>query len=162
VYNGEVRVGIVREGEGEPAGLSPSEVAELCRAGAQTLVETGAGRDRDYREAGAQIVTSAEEVFARCQIVIMAGVPSGNALRLMRPGQVVLGDFDRLSGEETWLACLESGAVCLSGVTIGQREALITQGWKKALQNDPSLQKALYATDGKRVTPETISAIETY
>ena len=51
-------------------GLTPSSVREVVANGHQVIVERGAGAgvgatDAVYEKAGAQIVDSAEEVFAR-------------------------------------------------------------------------------------------------
>ncbi|MGC4046920.1 MAG: hypothetical protein QM758_24255 [Armatimonas sp.] len=156
-----MRVGVLRE-EGA-ARLSPDTVLQLMeRTRARVLVETGAGRDLLYREAGAQIVTSAEEVFARCQIVLKIGAPTPNELRLLRPGQVVIAAFDQLVNEADLPTCRESDAICFTSVTEVQLETLVTWNWKTAIEKCPDLKNALWAAEGKLRTLETYPASETY
>lgn len=156
-----MRVGVLCE-EGE-AYLAPDAVAQLIEhTGARVLVETGAGRDSLYRTAGAQIVTSAEEVFARCQVVCKTDVPTSTELRLLRPGQLVLAAFDRLENWADQQACLDSGAICFVGVTGGQLETLVTWDWKITIEQHPDLKNALWAAEGKLRTSETNPASETY
>jgi len=74
--------------------LSPSGVRELVRAGAEVVVESGAGAaagflDELYRTAGAQIVYSREEVFGRGEVVLNVSRPSPQDLNLAQPGTAV-------------------------------------------------------------------------
>ncbi|MEQ9022191.1 MAG: alanine dehydrogenase, partial [Pseudomonadales bacterium] len=56
-------------------GLTPASVAELVAAGHQVLVETNAGAgvdftDADYQQSGAEIVSTADELFARAGMIV--------------------------------------------------------------------------------------------
>ena len=56
-------------------GLLPVGVEELCRAGHQVLVESGAGlgsglTDHEYLEHGAQLVGGPEELYAGAEMII--------------------------------------------------------------------------------------------
>ncbi len=91
---GETRVAIV-----------PSSVAALQKAGWKVVVESGAGQqagfpDEEYREAGATIVASREEVFQADWIVCVryAGAHPDSAADVLRlrEGQVVVGLCDPL------------------------------------------------------------------
>ncbi len=72
-----MRFGIPRETlyEEKRVALAPAGVDALVRAGHTVYVESGAGEgsrfsDEEYRKIGAQIVYSAEEVFARSEIIV--------------------------------------------------------------------------------------------
>jgi alanine dehydrogenase len=61
--------------------LSPAGVRELWAQGGQVFVEKGAGegagfRDEEYMAAGAQIVYSREEVYARPEVILRISRPS--------------------------------------------------------------------------------------
>ncbi|MFN4100811.1 MAG: alanine dehydrogenase, partial [Pararhodobacter sp.] len=56
-------------------GLTPAAALEAVNAGHEVIVEAGAGMgagfsDDDYRAAGARVVDTAEEIFARAELVI--------------------------------------------------------------------------------------------
>ncbi len=75
-------------------GLAPSGVLSLVKAGHTVYVESKAGlgagfSDEVYREAGAQIVYSAAEVYGRSDVVAKLSRPTEEEHRLFRPGQMI-------------------------------------------------------------------------
>jgi proton-translocating NAD(P)+ transhydrogenase subunit alpha len=99
-FPGEYRVALV-----------PSAVKPLSRAGFSLVVQEGAGlaagfRDSAYTAAGATIVGPREEVYQQADVlaVVRAGGAnpdhSSEDLRLLRPGQAVVGQLDPLTFPE--------------------------------------------------------------
>ena len=91
IATGERRVAIV-----------PEVISQLTRAGHRVLVEHDAGlragfTDDAYRAAGAEIVDSAEEIYAQMQMILKVqrpgrGADSGEAeLDMLREGTVLIG-----------------------------------------------------------------------
>ena len=89
--------GIPRETDGQPhceekrVAISPAGVRELVEAGAQVLVESGAGApagflDEAYRKAGAKVVYSHEEAIGRADMVVKISRPTVQELEIMQPG----------------------------------------------------------------------------
>ncbi len=79
-------------------GVVPAGVKALTDEGHEVLVERGAGRgsglpDSEYERMGAQMVDSADEVWARADMVIKVKEPVPQEYGLMRPGQVVYTFF---------------------------------------------------------------------
>jgi alanine dehydrogenase len=77
-------------------GLSPFAVSQLSGEGHTVYVENGAGvpahfTDRDFEEAGAQIVYSPEEPYHRADLVCRVSRPSTEELELLKPGGVITG-----------------------------------------------------------------------
>ncbi|MDJ0644304.1 MAG: alanine dehydrogenase, partial [Erythrobacter sp.] len=75
-------------------GLTPESAREYVAAGHEVIVETGAGMgisktDDDYRAIGAQIVDTAEEVFARAEMVVKVKEPQPNEWVQLREGQIL-------------------------------------------------------------------------
>ena len=75
-------------------GLTPEAVREYCDAGHQVIVETHAGEgisksDDVYRAAGAEIVDSAEEVFARAGMIVKVKEPQPGEWVQLREGQIL-------------------------------------------------------------------------
>lgn len=74
--------------------LAPDDVAVLIANGHQILIESGAGEnanfsDRDYSEAGAEIVYNAEQVFS-CPIVLKVEPPTKVEIDYLRPKSVLI------------------------------------------------------------------------
>jgi alanine dehydrogenase len=75
-------------------GLVPSGATMLKEAGHRVLVESGAGEgsaisDREYQEAGAEIVESAKEVWARADLVVKVKEPQPSEYPYLRPGLIL-------------------------------------------------------------------------
>jgi len=75
-------------------GLVPATIHALTADGHEVLVEAGAGagsdvEDAELARAGAEIVDSAGEVWARCEMVVKVKEPQPSEYDLMRPGQTL-------------------------------------------------------------------------
>jgi alanine dehydrogenase len=75
--------------------LTPDAVALLVSRGHQVAVQNGAGNlakfsDREYSEAGAQIMYSAHEVFASGDVVMKINPPTPEEINLIKPGSAVI------------------------------------------------------------------------
>lgn len=75
-------------------GLTPEAAREYVAAGHRVIIESGAGlgiskTDEDYRAIGAEIVDSAEEVFARAEMVVKVKEPQPSEWVQLREGQIL-------------------------------------------------------------------------
>jgi NAD(P) transhydrogenase subunit alpha len=119
-----MKVAVVKEntpGERRVA-LVPETVPKLTAAGAEVLVENGAGEaawfpDSAYAEAGAVIVTTAE-LYAKADVMLTITRPSPAAIKRMRAGQTVVGMLSALTNPELArdLAAKGVTAVSLDGL----------------------------------------------
>ena len=123
-------VGVVKEtfpGEHRVA-LIPDNVAALSKAGAQVVVEHGAGAeagftDEQYTAKGATLASRAE-VFERAGTIFQVRTPGANPetgradLEQMRQGQIVIGQTESLSSPEL------SQELAKRGVTLFSLELL--------------------------------------
>ena len=89
-------VGVPRETKDDEyrVAVTPDGVAELVHTGVTVVVEAGAGlasaiTDDEFRAAGAEVVTKAEEVWERGEIVCKVKEPQPDEFDLMREGQVL-------------------------------------------------------------------------
>ena len=119
-------VGVPREtfpGERRVA-LIPSVIPPLIKAGAEVLVEAGAGTaagfpDADYAARGARTVPRAE-IFARADVVLMVRAPGANPahggddVAQLRQGQVVIGFSEPLTAHQATEAVAARGASLFS------------------------------------------------
>jgi alanine dehydrogenase len=94
-------------------GLTPGGVRMLVDRGARVWVETGAGigagfSDEVYREMGATIGYSEEEVLLRSELVLRVSAPEAADYRQLQPGQVVLASWHlAVSSAEQFATLLE-------------------------------------------------------
>jgi len=111
--------------EEKRVGLSPAGVRELVEAGAEVVVETGAGTaagfpDEAYRKVGAQVVYSHEEVFGRSEVLVKVGRPNLHDLDLMEPGSAVLAFLHLAVAGEAYLAKMRERRITALGLEIIQ------------------------------------------
>ena len=117
-----MKVGIPKEtfpGERRVA-MAPAVLPALAKIGITAVVESSAGEaagwpDAEYKEKGAEISTSREEVFqADCILQVRslgANPEQGRAdLALMRPGQVIIAMCDPLGAPQAVQEIAETGA----------------------------------------------------
>ncbi|MEM8577192.1 MAG: alanine dehydrogenase [Pseudomonadota bacterium] len=75
-------------------GLTPNAAREVIAHGHSALVQAGAGTgagftDADYSAAGAQIVDSAAEIFAKGDMIVKVKEPQAEERKMLREGQVL-------------------------------------------------------------------------
>jgi len=96
-------IGILKEpGDERRVALAPDAVSVLLKTGIETiLVEQGAGensffKDSIYTQQGAQVVDQAT-LLQRAQVLLAIQAPSPETLRQLRPGQILIGQFNALA-----------------------------------------------------------------
>ena len=111
--------------------LLPSAAAQLKRRGHSVLVETNAGvgsgyTDEDYREAGAEIVDAAEQVFRRADMVVKVKEPLKAEFPLLRKGQILFTYLHLAASKPLTEALLKSGVtgVAYETIQVGHRLAV--------------------------------------
>ena len=104
-------------------GMTPASVREVVHSGHSVLVEAFAGSgigssDEDYIAAGAEIVLTAEEVFARAEMIVKVKEPQAAERAMLRPEQVLF-TYLHLAPDAVQTADLvASGATCIAYETI--------------------------------------------
>lgn len=91
-----MRVGIPTEIKNNEyrVAVTPAGVAELVRRGHEVLIQSGAGdgsaiSDADFKRAGAQLVTGADEVWAEAELLLKVKEPIEAEYSRMREGQTL-------------------------------------------------------------------------
>lgn len=103
--------------------LVPSGVERLKKQGHQVLVEKSAGigvgiSDKDYADAGAEVVSSAEEVFGNTNVIVKVKEPLPQEYSLIRSEQILFTYFHFAASAELTRAMVDSGACCVAYETI--------------------------------------------
>ncbi len=104
-------------------GMTPSSVREAVAHGHQVLVETNAGAgigasDEDYRRAGASIAASADDVFARAEMIVKVKEPQAVERARLREGQVLFTYLHLAPDPEQAADLVKSGAICIAYETV--------------------------------------------
>ena len=107
-------------------GLTPASVRELVHHGHQVVVETRAGSgigmdDAAYQAVGAEIVTQAETIFERAEMVVKVKEPQPDECRMLREGQLLF-TYLHLAPDPTQTELLvASGVTAIAYETVTDR-----------------------------------------
>ncbi len=104
-------------------GLTPEAAREYVAGGHSVIVESGAGlgiskTDADYEAIGAKIVGSAEEVFARAEMVVKVKEPQPNEWVQLREGQILFTYLHLAPDPEQAKGLMESGVSAVAYETV--------------------------------------------
>ena len=108
-------------------GLTPSAAGALVRAGHLVVVESGAGEsarfsDDAYREAGANIAYTREEVAGRSDLLLKVSTLTPGEIALLREGQTVLGFHHLAASGRSLLESLQDSGATLIGCEVIEDE----------------------------------------
>ena len=103
--------------------LVPAGAESLAGDGHTLLVEQGAGlgsgfSDDAYRAAGAQVAKSADEVWAKAELILKVKEPIESEWPRMRKGQVLFTYFHFAASEVLTKAVIKSGCVAIAYETV--------------------------------------------
>ncbi|MGI9507893.1 MAG: alanine dehydrogenase [Geminicoccaceae bacterium] len=104
-------------------GLTPESVAELAAHGHEVLIETQAGAgigadDTDYQAAGGLIVASADEVFAKADMIVKVKEPQADERKMLRKDQILYTYLHLAPDPEQTKDLVASGATCIAYETV--------------------------------------------
>lgn len=103
--------------------LTPAGAFELTKRGHTVYVQSTAGEgsgfaDSEYKEAGAKILSTIEEVYSIAEMIMKVKEPIQSEYKLIKKDQLVFTYFHFASYEPLTHAMIESGAVCLAYETV--------------------------------------------
>jgi alanine dehydrogenase len=107
-------------------GLTPAGARELVANGHQVMVQRDGGKsigltNEMYQKAGAQIVDTAEEIFARAEMVIKVKEPQPNECKMLRKGQILYTYLHLAPDPEQTKALVASGVTAVAYETVTDR-----------------------------------------
>jgi len=112
IKDNEYRVGVV-----------PAGVERLTELGHTVLVERSAGQgtgisDKEYRDAGAEIVDSPAEIWRRADLIVKVKEPLEQEYSYIRPRQIIFTYFHFAASEDLTRDMVASKAVCVAYETL--------------------------------------------
>src|SRR3990167_2297395 len=107
-------------------GLVPGSIKEIVRAGSQVIVEQDAGSgigitDEQYRQAGATIVDTAEEIFERGELNIKVKEPQPVECKRLKAGQTIFTYLHLAPDPEQTKLLVESGVTAIAYETVTEK-----------------------------------------
>ncbi|SEN21566.1 alanine dehydrogenase [Nitrosomonas marina] len=120
-----MRIGVPKEIKTHEnrVGLTPSSVRELTVHGHQVMIQKNAGLaidldDGRYQAAGAEIVETAEEIFARAELIVKVKEPQPEELKLLHADQTLFTYLHLAPDPTQAKALLESGCIAIAYETV--------------------------------------------
>jgi alanine dehydrogenase len=107
-------------------GLTPAAVKEFVSCGHQVLVQTDAGTAISftndlYIQAGAQIIDTAEEIFAQAEMIVKVKEPQPNECKMLREGQILYTYLHLAPDPVQTELLVASKATCIAYETVTDR-----------------------------------------
>jgi alanine dehydrogenase len=120
-----VRIGVPKEIKDQEyrAGLTPDSVREFAAAGHKVSVEKGAGagiraEDEAYREAGAVVAGSADEIYAESDMIIKVKEPQESEWMKLRPNQILFAFLHLAANPALTKGLMGSGCTAVAFETV--------------------------------------------
>ncbi|MCY4418614.1 MAG: alanine dehydrogenase [Cytophagales bacterium] len=110
--------------------LTPAGAFDLKQRQNHVLVQSSAGEnsgftDEDYRNVGVEILPTAEEVYARSEMILKVKEPLQEEYKLINSRHLVFCFFHFASSRELTLAMKEQKATCLAFETVEERDGTL-------------------------------------
>ena len=104
-------------------GMTPTSVREAVHHGHQVWVETNAGMgigsaDAEYAAAGATIIPTAAEIFAKADMIVKVKEPQAVERKMLREGQILYTYLHLAPDPEQTKDLVASGAICIAYETV--------------------------------------------
>ena len=105
------------------AGLTPASVRELVNHKHSVLVETNAGigigfTDEDYTAAGATVLATAAEIFAKAEMIVKVKEPQAVERAMLREGQILFTYLHLAPDLPQTEDLIKSKAICIAYETV--------------------------------------------
>jgi alanine dehydrogenase len=120
-----MRVGIPTETKNNEfrVAITPAGVAELTHRGHEVLIQAGAGEgsaitDADFKTAGAQMITTAEQVWSDADLLLKVKEPMPAEYELLRHGQILFTYLHLAASRACTQALLASGTTSIAYETV--------------------------------------------
>src|SRR5919202_444893 len=148
-----MKIGVPKEvAEGERrVGLVPETVGRLVKQGYEVIIETGAGQDynldENYEEAGAEVVSSSEEVYGDADIVVKVAPPTEDEVGYMHEGQVLVCFLDGTTHPELVKQLADAGVTVFSNELVPRTGAAQSMDVLSSMGSIAGYKCAIIAAD---------------
>jgi len=104
-------------------GLVPSAVRELAANGHEVIVEQSAGvgaglSDADYQAVGAKVASTADDIYARAELIVKVKEPLAPERKKLKRGQLLFTYLHLAADPEQTADLIASGAIAIAYETV--------------------------------------------
>ncbi len=104
-------------------GLTPESTKTLTSKGHEVLVEGNGGfeagfTNEDYENAGAKIISKAEDIFKLAEIIVKVKEPQMNEVKMIREDQIIYTYLHLAAAKELTEGLIDSKSVCIAYETV--------------------------------------------
>ena len=104
-------------------GLNTASVGSLVDSGHKVYIEKNAGiksgfSDKDYRKAGAEILSTAKEIYSKSELIVKVKEPQQEEFSLIQKNQTLFTYFHFSSSKKLTEAMMKSKATCIAYETV--------------------------------------------
>lgn len=125
-------IGVLKENKAEEnrVSLSPGGVEFMRQNEHSVLVQKKAGKasgfeDALYKKAGAEIVTSAEDIFEKAEMIMRVKEPQASEFKLLKKDQIYFAYLHLAASEDVTRAMIEAGSVNIAYETIQKADGTL-------------------------------------
>ena len=99
--------------------VSAETIRQISQWGHRVIVEQGTGvkaglSDDALQKAGAEIVSSAKEIYQRADILLKIWAPTAQDMKYLHEGQIILANFQALSHKDKIAEFAKKGVTCFA------------------------------------------------
>ena len=104
-------------------GLTPDSVKVLTDKGHEVLVQTNGGfeagfTDENYKNAGGKIISSAEEIFRKAELIVKVKEPQESEVKLIRENQIIYTYLHLAAAKKLTEGLIKSKSICIAYETV--------------------------------------------
>jgi len=104
-------------------GLTPDSVKVLTDKGHEVLVQTNGGfeagfTDVNYKNAGGKIISSAEEIFRKAELIVKVKEPQESEVKLIRENQIIYTYLHLAAAKKLTEGLIKSKSICIAYETV--------------------------------------------
>ena len=104
-------------------GLTPDSVKVLTDKGHEVLVQTNGGfeagfTDENYKNAGGKIISSAEEIFRKAELIVKVKEPQESEVKLIRESQIIYTYLHLAAAKKLTEGLIKSKSICIAYETV--------------------------------------------
>ena len=104
-------------------GLTPDSVKVLTDKGHEVLVQTNGGfeagfTDINYKNAGGKIISGAEEIFRKAELIVKVKEPQESEVKLIRENQIIYTYLHLAAAKKLTEGLIKSKSICIAYETV--------------------------------------------
>ena len=104
-------------------GLTPNSVKILTKKNHKVLVQSNGGfeagfTNEDYKNAGAQIIDNAKEIFKESDIIVKVKEPQMSEIKMIRENQIIYTYLHLAAAKELTEGLIKSKSICIAYETV--------------------------------------------